>query len=106
MSGAESTGRPWCRVDADGSLTLQLHVQPGAKRTELAGTYGAGAEQRLKIRLAAPAVDGRANAALRAFLADAFGVALRDVELIRGKTGRGKIVRVAAPNRRPDHDWR
>lgn len=106
MSGAGSPGPPWCRVGADGSLTLQLHVQPGAKKTELAGTYGEGLGQRLKIRLAAPAADGKANAALQAFLAEAFGVALRDVELVRGETGRSKVVRVTAPARRPDRDWR
>ena len=68
--------------------------------------HGTGADQRPKIRLAAPAVDGKANAALRVFLAEAFGVALRDVEIVRGETGRTKIVRVAAPSRRPDLDWR
>jgi uncharacterized protein YggU (UPF0235/DUF167 family) len=45
-------------------------------------------------------------AALCAFLAEAFGVALRNVEVVRGETGRSKIVRVAAPSRRPDLDWR
>jgi uncharacterized protein (TIGR00251 family) len=98
--------RSWCRTGADGTLTLQLHAQPGAKRTGIAGMHGTGADQRLKIRVAAPAVDGKANAALRAFLAEVFGVALRDVEIVRGETGRSKIVRVAAPSRRPDLDWR
>ena len=83
---------------------MQLHAQPGAKRTGIAGMHGTGADQRL--RLAAPAVDGKANAALRAFLAEAFGVALRNVELVRGETGRSKTVRIAAPSRRPDRDWR
>jgi uncharacterized protein (TIGR00251 family) len=96
----------WCRAAADGSLTLRLHAQPGAKRTGIAGMHGTGADQRLKIRLAAPAVDGKANAALRAFLAEAFGVALRNVELVRGETGRSKTVRITAPSRRPDRDWR
>ena len=68
--------------------------------------HGTGAEQRLKIRLAAPAIDGKANAALRTYLAEAFGVGLRDVAIVRGETGRSKTVRVAAPSRRPDLDWR
>lgn len=106
MPGQAPSDRFWCRTAADGSLVLQLHAQPGAKRTELAGVRGEGAEQRLRIRVAAPAVDGKANAALRAFLAEAFGVALRNVELVRGETGRSKIVRIAAPARRPDRDWR
>jgi uncharacterized protein (TIGR00251 family) len=101
-----SLDRAWCRTEGDGSLTLQLHAQPGAKRTGIAGMHGTGADQRLKLRLAAPAVDGKANAALRAFLAEAFGVALRDVEFVRGETGRSKTVRIAAPSRRPDRDWR
>jgi len=101
-----SQDQAWCRTGADGSVTLQLHAQPGAKRTGMAGMHGTGASQRLKIRLAAPAVDGKANAALCAFLAEAFGVALRDVELVRGATGRSKTVRIAAPARRPDLDWR
>jgi uncharacterized protein (TIGR00251 family) len=101
-----SPDRAWCRAAADGSLTLQLHAQPGAKRTGIAGMHGSGANQRLKIRLAAPAVDGKANAALRAFLAEAFGVALRNVELVRGETGRSKTVRITAPSQRPDRDWR
>ena len=56
-----------------------LHVQPGAKRTEVAGIHGEGAAARLKIRLAAPPVDGKANAELLRFLAAAFGVPQRAV---------------------------
>lgn len=106
MPDRQSADRSWCRIGADGSLTLQLRAQPGAKRTEIAGVHGEGAEQCLRIRLAAPAVDGKANAALCAFLAEAFGVPLRDVELLRGQTGRSKLIRIAAPARRPDRDWR
>ena len=80
---------------------LTLHVQPGARRTEVAGLHGTA----LKLRLAAPAVEGKANAALRAFLAEAFGVPLRSVVLARGETSRDKVVRIAAPTRRPDRSW-
>jgi uncharacterized protein len=76
---------------------LKLHVQPGARRTQAAGRHG----DALKIRLAAPPVEGKANLALRRFLADAFGVPLRDVELVRGETSRDKVVRIAGPARRP-----
>jgi uncharacterized protein (TIGR00251 family) len=76
-------------------------VQPGAKRTEIAGVHGAC----LKVRLAAPPLDGKANAALRAFLAEVFGVPLRQVRLLRGEASRRKVVRVDAPARRPDRDW-
>ena len=59
----------WLLADDNGVL-LRLHVQPGAKHTEVAGLYG----EALKIRLAAPPVDGKANACLIAFLADRLGV--------------------------------
>jgi uncharacterized protein YggU (UPF0235/DUF167 family) len=42
---------------------------------------------------------------LRAFLAEAFGVAQRNVTLLRGESGRKKLVRIEAPTRRPDSDW-
>ena len=59
----------------------------------------------MKIRVAAPAVDGRANAALIALLADAFGVPDRAVTLVRGARGRRKTVRITAPELRPDRAW-
>ena len=68
--------------------TLELHVQPGAKRTEVTGMHG----ERIKIRLAAPPADGRANAALIEFLAEAFGVARRDVTILAGMKSRDKRV--------------
>ena len=84
---------------------LALHVQPGAKRTAVDGTHGEGTQQRLKVRLAAPPVDGKANAELMRFMADAFGVPLRSVGLVRGESSRQKVVRIDAPTRRPDRDW-
>lgn len=90
----------WRRSDGN-ALVLTLHVQPGAKRTEVAGLYG----DALKLRLAAPPVDGKANAELVRFLADAFGVPARAVTLVRGETSRQKIVRIDAPTKRPDERW-
>lgn len=98
------TGPAWCREDGDDVL-LMLHVQPGAKRTEVAGVHGEGAEARLKIRLAAPPVDGKANAELLRFLAAAFAVPRRAVTLRRGETSRQKTVKVTRPALRPDRDW-
>jgi uncharacterized protein (TIGR00251 family) len=91
----------WLREDG-GAVVLRLHVIPGAKRSEAAGVHGEGAEARLRIRLAAPAVDGKANAELRRFLADAFGVLLARVTLVRGQASRQKTVRVESPSRRPE----
>ena len=70
---------------------LELLVQPRASRTRVAGEH----DGRLKIQLAAPPVDGEANAALVAFLADALGVRRGDVALLAGEAGRRKRVRVA-----------
>ena len=83
---------PW-RREEQGALVLTLHVQPGAKRTEVAGVHGAA----LRIRLAAPPVDGKANAELTRFLANAFGVPRRNVTLVRGDASRQKTVRIEAP---------
>ena len=90
----------WRREDGD-ALILTLHVQPGAARTEVAGEHG----DALKIRLAAPPVEGRANDALLRYLADAFGVPLRNVTLLRGATSRTKVVRIEGPRQRPDRGW-
>ena len=80
----------WLRADGD-DVVLSLHIQPGAKKTELAGMHGAA----LKIRLAAPPVDGRANDCLIAFLADRLAVAKRRVELVGGASSREKRVRIS-----------
>jgi hypothetical protein len=69
-------------------LILELHVQPGAARSEFAGRHG----ERIKVRLAAPAVEGKANAALIAFLAGHFGVPRRNVRIAAGLKSRRKRV--------------
>jgi uncharacterized protein (TIGR00251 family) len=73
----------WLVADGDG-VSLRLHVQPGAKKTEIAGLHG----DALKIRLAAPPVDGKANACLIEFIARQLGVAKSAVELLSGETSR------------------
>ena len=69
---------------------LSVRVQPGASRTELAGHYG----EALRVRVAAPATDGRANAELVRFLAAVLGVPRSAVALVRGHGSRDKQVRV------------
>ena len=88
-------------VDGQVTLQLTLHVQPGASRTEVTGTHG----DALKVRLAAPPVDGKANAELLRFLAEVFGVPRRNVTLLRGELSRAKVVRIARPAVRPDLCW-
>jgi hypothetical protein len=80
----------WLRKDGD-DVILNLHIQPGAKQTEVVGLHG----DALKIRLAAPPVDGKANDALVAFLAKKLGAGRTAVELVSGQTSRAKRVRVA-----------
>lgn len=77
---------------ADGGVSLSLHVQPGASRSGFAGLHGAA----LKLRLAAPPVDGKANAALCAFLAGFLDLPRSAVQLIAGETSRQKVVRLPA----------
>lgn len=69
-------------------MILDLHVQPGASRSEFAGEHGG----RIKVRLAAPPVEGRANQALVEFLADYFEVPRRNVRITAGLKSRRKRV--------------
>jgi hypothetical protein len=81
----------WLRIGAGGAATVAVHAQPGARRTEVVGLHG----ESLKIRLAAPPVDGKANAALRAFVAERLGVPAMRVELVAGASSREKRLRVS-----------
>jgi uncharacterized protein (TIGR00251 family) len=74
-------------------VVLMVHAQPGAKQSAFAGLHG----DALKVRLAAPALEGRANRELCRFLAGEFGVAISAVTVLSGETGRRKRVRVAGP---------
>ncbi len=65
-----------------------MHVQPGARRAGLAGVHG----ERLKLAVAAPPVDGHANAAVLAQIAALVGVPVRDATLLRGAQSREKTV--------------
>jgi hypothetical protein len=91
----------WYRSEKDESghcLLLTLHIQPGAKRTEVMGLHG----DALKIRLAALPIDGAANSALLKFLAEIFDVPQRLVTLKQGLTSRRKIVEIRGAARGPE----
>ena len=92
-SSADSGPAHWQGRD----LVLRVQVQPRASRDEFAGLLG----NALKVRLTAPPVEGRANEALIAFLAGAFGVAKSQVTLLRGESGRQKQLKITAPARLP-----
>jgi uncharacterized protein (TIGR00251 family) len=76
--------------DVPGGVRLKIRVQPRATRTTLAGAHG----DALKVWLAAPPVDGKANDALIAFLAETLDVPRRSVRIVAGAASRDKTVEV------------
>ncbi len=93
--GTPPRGLAWVREEP-GAVVLDLLIQPRASRTRCVGEH----DGRLKIQLAAPPVDGEANAALIGFLAGAFRVRKAEVTIVRGETGRRKTVRVTGASAR------
>lgn len=86
----------WFRWDGE-DLIIDCHLQPKASKDEFAGLHG----ERLKIRLTAPPIEGKANAQLMAFLGKAFGVAKSLVTLESGELNRQKRVRIHHPQKLP-----
>lgn len=82
----------WCVAAGPGKLRLLCSVVPNASSSEVAGEI----EGALRVRLAAPPVDGKANEALIAFLAKALGVPKRAVEVTHGTTSRQKTLSVVS----------
>lgn len=87
----------WYRWDGT-DLVLQLHVQPRARQDEIVGPHG----DRLKVRITAPPVDGKANKHLLKFLAKTFAVPSSHVQLVSGETGRDKRFRIVSPHQLPE----
>jgi uncharacterized protein (TIGR00251 family) len=91
--------------------TIRFHIVPNAKIDKVIGAHGAA----IKIKLRAPPVEGKANAALRSFLAEQLQVPERDIVLERGQKSREKLVRVDGLSEkeircrlgvlRPGSDW-
>jgi uncharacterized protein (TIGR00251 family) len=88
----------WHRYDEAKNLVLTLHIQPGAKNTAADGLHG----EALKIKLAAPPVEGKANAALIKFLAERFDVPLSRVILKQGDKSRHKVIMIQQPAYGPE----
>lgn len=85
----------WYRLDARrNALCIEVHLQPNARSSEIAGLHGTA----LKVRVAAPPLDQRANAALVGLLADRLGVAPSRLRIARGMKGRSKTVEVGEPD--------
>lgn len=74
----------------DGTLVLRCLIQPKASRDEIIGVQ----DDRLKIRITAPPVDGKANTHLVRFLSDVIDVPRSRIELLSGDTGKRKTLRI------------
>jgi uncharacterized protein (TIGR00251 family) len=72
-------------------VTLAVRAQPGSKKTAITGVYGEGPDAQLKIAVQAPPLEGRANQALVAFLAETFSIPKNAVEQTTGESNRSKV---------------
>lgn len=81
----------WRRDEAGGKVTMTLHVQPNARRTSVAGVHG----DALKLKIAAPAVDDKANILLIDFLHQWFKLPASQIIIRQGSRGRRKVVEIS-----------
>lgn len=79
----------WIRPDKNGCI-IDIHAQPGARKSEIVGLHN----DRLKVKIKSPPVDGKANECLVEYLADVLSLSRSSVELLKGETSRQKQVRV------------
>jgi hypothetical protein len=94
LSSAQPPRHDWpCLSASPGGCRLDVSVSPNARRTAADGLHDGA----LRVRLAAPPVDGKANAQLLAWLADQLGCARRDITLLRGDSSRRKQLQLALP---------
>jgi uncharacterized protein (TIGR00251 family) len=87
------TGNSFAQDTPDG-CTLRVRIHPGARRNAITGTHDAA----LKISLTTPPVEGRANDALIAFLAEALRLPKARISLVAGATSRSKTLRIEGKN--------
>lgn len=76
--------------EKDGAVRLHAHVQPRAARSEVVGEFG----DAVKIRIAAPPVEGEANAELERFIARLVGVAKSQVQVVSGASSKQKVIAI------------
>lgn len=88
---SESENPKWLTKCAEG-VVVRFHIQPKASRSEICGECGDGTTTRLKVRIAAPPVDGSANEELIRFLKKLTGIPASHIHIIRGETSRSKDV--------------
>ena len=80
------------RLEKNGSVIVDLHVSPNAAQTRITGLHDGA----LSVRLKAVPVDGKANAALLAWLASILGIPRGGIELVRGQSAKRKQFRISA----------
>jgi len=78
------------RIFIEPVATIRVHIIPNAKTDTVVGAYGGA----IKIKLQAPAIEGKANAALRRFLAEKLSIPQRAIVLERGERSRDKVIRI------------
>lgn len=88
----------FCQSDK-GDLLLHCHIQPKASRDAIVGIH----DDRLKVQVASPPVDGKANEQLIRFMAKTLGVAKSRVTLVRGQGSRLKTLRIEGLEKLPDN---
>ena len=76
--------------EKQGAVTIKVRVQPRAPRTEITGEHGGA----LKLKIAAPPVDGKANEECKRYLAKLLKVSATSVEIISGESSRDKVIRI------------
>ena len=81
-------------IEKGGAVSFKVRVQPRASRTEIAGEHA----EAIRLRIAAPPVDGKANEECRRFLARLLGISASSVEIVSGNSSRDKIIRIRNTN--------
>ncbi len=98
LNPVEPNTESWCRLGNNSHWILTLYVQPGASKTEISGLHDGA----LKIKVAAPPADHRANDALLEFLGKSFKVGKKQIILRQGAHSRQKIVEITDLTTSPD----
>ncbi len=83
----------------DKDLVLSIHVQPRSSRTGIVGIY----DNKLKVKITAAPIDGKANADVYKLFAKLFGVAKSKITIINGQTSRNKNILIQSPKKLPNY---
>lgn len=75
----------------ENSLNIQVQIQPGSSKDQIIGLHNG----RLKIKISAPPVDGKANQNLIEFIAKALGVSKSKIEIVKGRTSKLKTLKIS-----------